>query len=74
MSTPCSASSRAAFDADVAADLCAETFAAALTSRHRFRPGGPPAAAWLFGIGSKKLADAQRCGYADMRARKRLGM
>ena len=31
---------RRTFDADMAADLCAETFAAALTSRHRFRPAG----------------------------------
>jgi RNA polymerase sigma factor (sigma-70 family) len=65
---------RRTFDAEMAADLCAETFAAALASRHRFRPGGPPATAWLFGIGAKKLADAQRRGYADMRARRRLGM
>ena len=38
-------------DAELAADLCAETFAAALASRHRFRPGPAPATAWLFGIG-----------------------
>jgi RNA polymerase sigma factor (sigma-70 family) len=61
-------------DPELAADLCAETFAAALASRHRFRPETAPAAAWLFGIGSKKLADAQRRGYAEMRARRRLGM
>jgi RNA polymerase sigma factor (sigma-70 family) len=61
-------------DAELAADLCAETFAAALASRRRFRPGGPPPTAWLFGIGAKKLADAQRRGYADMRARRQLGM
>ena len=65
---------RRTFDAEMAADLCAETFAAALASRRRFRPGGPPARAWLFGIGAKKLADAQRRGYADIRARRRLGM
>jgi len=65
---------RRTFDAEMAADLCAETFAAALASRRRFRPGGPPARAWLFGIGAKKLADAQRRGYAEMRARRRLGM
>src|SRR6188472_2173197 len=65
---------RRTFDAEMAADLCAETFAAALASRRRFHPGGPPARAWLFGIAAKKLADAQRRGYADMRARRRLGM
>src|SRR5215213_5473123 len=31
-------------------------------------------AAWLYGIGTKKLADAQRRGYAEQRARRRLGM
>ena len=66
--------SRRTRDAELSADLCAETFAAALASRHRFRPGEAPATAWLFGIGAKKLADAQRRGYAEMRARRRLGM
>ena len=65
--------SRRTRDPELSADLCAETFAAALASRHRFRPGQAPATAWLFGIGSKKLADAQRRGYAEMRARRRLG-
>jgi RNA polymerase sigma factor (sigma-70 family) len=59
---------------ELAADLCAETFAAALASRHRYRPEAGAAAAWLYGIGSKKLADAQRRGYAERRARRRLGM
>ena len=61
-------------DPELAADLCAETFAAALASRYRFRPGTAPASAWLFGIGSKKLADAQRRGSVETRARRRLGM
>ena len=30
--------------------------------------------AWLFGIASHKLADAQRRGYAERRARRRMGM
>src|SRR5215211_4221133 len=59
---------------EVAADLAAETFAAALEARTRFTPGGPPARAWLFGIAMKKLADYQRKGYAEDRARRRLGM
>jgi RNA polymerase sigma-70 factor (ECF subfamily) len=61
-------------DPELAADLCAETFAAALAGRHRYRPEAGAAAAWLYGIGSKKLADAQRRGYAERRARRRLGM
>ena len=36
--------------------------------------GQAPATAWLYGIGANKLADAQRRGYAEMRARRRLGM
>ena len=61
-------------DADLAADLTAETFAAALSSRRRFRPEAGAAIAWLFGIAMNKLADAQRRGYADKKARRRLGM
>jgi RNA polymerase sigma factor (sigma-70 family) len=61
-------------NAEVAADLTAETFAAALEAKQRFAAGGPPASAWLFGIAVKKLADYQRRGYAEDRARRRLGM
>jgi RNA polymerase sigma factor (sigma-70 family) len=61
-------------DAELAADLTAETFAAALAGRRRFRPEAGPAAGWLYGIAAKKLADAQRRGYAERRARRRLGM
>jgi RNA polymerase sigma factor (sigma-70 family) len=65
---------RATRNAEAAADLTAETFAAALEAKHRFRAGGPPARAWLFGIARKKLVDCQRRGYAEDRARRRLGM
>jgi RNA polymerase sigma factor (sigma-70 family) len=65
---------RSTGDAEAAADLTAETFAAALEAKHRFKPGGPPARAWLFGIAVKKLADYRRKGYAEDRARRRLGM
>jgi RNA polymerase sigma factor (sigma-70 family) len=61
-------------DPELAADLCAETFAAALAGRHRYRPEAGAAEAWLYGIAAKKLADAQRRGYAERRARRRLGM
>jgi RNA polymerase sigma-70 factor (ECF subfamily) len=66
--------SRRMRNADVAADLTAETFAAALSSRRRYRPQAGTPIAWLFGIAMKKLADAQRRGYAEQRARRRLGM
>ena len=65
---------RRTHDPELAADLCAETFAAALASRRRYRPQAGPATAWLYGIAAKKLADAQRRGYAERRARRRLGM
>jgi RNA polymerase sigma factor (sigma-70 family) len=66
--------SRRTRDAELAADLTAETFAAALAGRRRFRPEAGPASAWLFGIAMHKLADAQRRGYAERRACRRLGM
>jgi RNA polymerase sigma factor (sigma-70 family) len=65
---------RSTGNAEVAADLTAETFAAALEAKHRFRPGGPPAQSWLFSIAMRKLADYRRRGYAEDRARRRLGM
>lgn len=65
---------RSTRDPEIAADLTAEAFAAALEAKRRFRPGGPPARAWLFAIASKKLADYHRRGYAEDRARRRLGM
>jgi RNA polymerase sigma-70 factor, ECF subfamily len=66
--------SRRTRDAELAADLTAETFAAALVGRRRFRPQTGAASAWLFGIAMKKLADAQRRGYAERSACRRLGM
>jgi RNA polymerase sigma-70 factor (ECF subfamily) len=59
-------------DPESAADLTAETFAAAIVARRRFRPGPLPAAAWLFGIARHKLADYQRRGHAEDRALRRL--
>jgi RNA polymerase sigma-70 factor, ECF subfamily len=61
-------------DPELAADLTAETWAAALAGRRRFDPRRGAAAGWLFGIAAKKLADAQRRGFADRAARRRLGM
>jgi DNA-directed RNA polymerase specialized sigma24 family protein len=59
---------------ETAADLTAETFAAAIVARRRFRPDGAAASSWLFAIAHRKLVDFQRRGYADERARRRLGL
>lgn len=61
-------------DPEVAADLTAETFAAALVARRRFRRAATPAVAWLFGIAQHKLTDYRRRGAAEDRMRRRLGM
>jgi RNA polymerase sigma factor (sigma-70 family) len=61
-------------DAELAADLCAETFAAALDGLHRFDPGRGPAVAWLYGIARRLLSHAARRGVVEDRARRRLGM
>src|SRR5919197_4220352 len=61
-------------DPELAADLCAETFAAALAGAHRFRPERGPAIAWLYGIARRQLAHARRRGAIEDRARRRLGM
>jgi RNA polymerase sigma-70 factor (ECF subfamily) len=66
--------SRRTRDAELAADLTAETFAAALAGRRRYRPQAGAASSWLFGIAMNKLADAQRKGYAERKACRRLGM
>ena len=61
-------------DAELSADLCAETFAAALDGAHRFDPARGPAVAWLYGIARRLLAHAARRGVVEDRARRRLGM
>jgi RNA polymerase sigma factor (sigma-70 family) len=61
-------------DAEVAADLTAEVFAAALMSCRRFRPGRTPASAWLFAIAEHKLSHSRRRGTVEDRARTRLRM
>jgi RNA polymerase sigma factor (sigma-70 family) len=65
---------RATRDPEVAADLTAETFAAALIARRRYRPDRGEPGSWLLGIASHKLADWRRHGYAEDRARRRLGV
>src|SRR5690242_6485652 len=59
-------------DREAAADLTAEVFAAALLACPRFRPGGPPALAWLYGIAANKLRESRRRGRVEAEARPRL--
>ncbi len=60
--------------AQTAADLTAETFAAAYLARHRFRPGPAPARAWLFGIARRQLGTFARWQRVGDRARRRLAV
>jgi RNA polymerase sigma factor (sigma-70 family) len=61
-------------DAELSADLAAETFAAALLSARRYRPGPAPASAWLLGIARNVLAGSARKAQVEDRARRRLGL
>lgn len=61
-------------DAELAADLTAETFAAALDGLRRFDPRRGSAVAWLYGIARRQHAHALRRGAVEDRARRRLGM
>src|SRR3954452_8544969 len=57
-----------------AADLTAETFAAAFRSRRRYRDTGVPAIARGLGIARHLLADSIRNERIEDRARRRLGL
>ncbi len=62
-------------DRELAADLTAETFAAALAALPRYRPRRDSSAlAWLFTIAHRKLVDSIRRGRVEDRARRRLGI
>jgi RNA polymerase sigma factor (sigma-70 family) len=62
-------------DRELAADLTAETFAAALAALARYRPQSESSAlAWLFTIAHRKLIDSIRRGRVEDRARRRLGI
>lgn len=65
---------RATGRADLAADLTAETFAAALESANTFNSELGDAHSWLFGIARHKLADTWERGRVEDRARRRLGL
>ena len=61
-------------NAEVALDLTAETFAAALEASSRYELRPEPARNWLYGIAWNKLHEAQRRGRADDAVRRALGM
>jgi RNA polymerase sigma factor (sigma-70 family) len=61
-------------DPEIAADLTAEVFAAALGAAQRYRPQAPTAAGWLFTIAHNVLAKSRRKGRVEAQARKRLGI
>jgi RNA polymerase sigma-70 factor (ECF subfamily) len=65
---------RRVLDAEVAADLLAETFAVAFERRSRFRDRGKPGSAWIYGIAAKELSHWYRRQAVELRAVKRLGM
>lgn len=65
---------RAVGRSDLAFDLTAETFAAALLALPRYHAGPSPGKSWLFAIAHNRLVDARRRGRAEARAREELGM
>jgi len=60
--------------ADLAADLTAEVFAAALAGLGSFDRSRGHARGWLYGIARHELADTWERGRVEDRARRRLGM
>ena len=59
---------------ELAGDLAAEVFAAALLGAERYEPRHASALPWLCGIARRKLADTHRRGRVEDRARRRLGI
>jgi RNA polymerase sigma factor (sigma-70 family) len=63
---------RATGDAELAADLAGEVFAAALAGAGRYRPHHESAAPWLLGIAQNKLRESRRRGRVENATRRRL--
>jgi len=59
---------------EIAADLAAETFAAALIASPRYRPGKGSVGMWLLGIARNKLRESRRRRRIEDSARRRLGL
>jgi RNA polymerase sigma factor (sigma-70 family) len=61
-------------DPELAADLTAETFAAAILGAGGFRDEGQSAVGWLLGIARNLLSRTWQRGQIERRARRRLGV
>jgi RNA polymerase sigma factor (sigma-70 family) len=61
-------------NAEVAADLAAETFAAALLGARRYRRERGEAVAWLYGIARHRLMRSIEQGQVEDRARRKLAL
>ncbi|MGH3263994.1 MAG: RNA polymerase sigma factor [Trebonia sp.] len=59
---------------ELAADLCAEVFAASLIAARRYRPDRGEVLAWLLGIARNKLRESRRREMVEDRARRRMGI
>ncbi|HEX3764319.1 MAG TPA: sigma-70 family RNA polymerase sigma factor, partial [Kofleriaceae bacterium] len=59
-------------DRELAADLSAEVFAAAMLAAPRYRADGGSVAAWLVGIAANKLRESRRRKRVEDSARRRL--
>ena len=59
---------------ELAADLAAEVFAAALIAARRYDPEQGSVAAWLLGIAHNKLRESERRRRVEDSARRRLGL
>lgn len=59
---------------ELAADLAAEVFAAALIASRRFNPEQGSVAGWLLGIANNKLRESERRKRVEDSARRRLGL
>jgi RNA polymerase sigma-70 factor, ECF subfamily len=60
-------------DSELAADLAAEVFAAALVGARRYRATHDSALPWLLGIARNTVGTSRRRGRVEARARRRLG-
>ena len=65
---------RRTLDPEAAAELTAETFAEAFSSRRNYRDTGVNGVAWVYGIARHQLSRFYRTGSIEARARQNLGM